>query len=164
MQNLPSATERLQRPDIFGAGRPGDNAMRSAAPWAMGLAERGATPVGRSTRDPYRALEMLSRGTARPGQVQAALGLRQLQQQDQDPIDAIRGQQMAIGNNQNDGGGMPYQQGQGGMAPSMFGGTFSRNLFQGGNQPPSVSASRSAIGGSMSGRAFGGSGIPYRAF
>lgn len=48
---------------------------------AGGLGNMRGTPVGRSTRDPMRALEMLSRGTARPGQVQAALGIAQLQRQ-----------------------------------------------------------------------------------
>lgn len=135
-QGMPSATERLQSPNIFGAGQPGDLAMRSAAPWAMGLAERGATPVGRSTRDPNRALEMLSRGTARPGQVQAALGLRQLQMQDQDPIDAAREQQFG------DDGFAP---------PAAFNSPQYGNIFRGSNQSPSNSASRSAIGGSMRG-------------
>lgn len=46
-----------------------------------GLMNTQAVPVGRSTRDPTRALEMLSRGTARPGQVEAALGLANLQRQ-----------------------------------------------------------------------------------
>lgn len=45
---------------------------------AGGLGNMRGTPVGRSTRDPARALEMLSRGTARPGQVEAAMGLANL--------------------------------------------------------------------------------------
>lgn len=46
-----------------------------------GLGDTRAVPVGRSTMNPERALGMLSRGTARPGQVQAALGMAQLQRQ-----------------------------------------------------------------------------------
>lgn len=48
---------------------------------AGGLGNMRGTPVGRSTMDPGRALGMLSRGTARPGQVEAALGLANLQRQ-----------------------------------------------------------------------------------
>lgn len=52
------------------------------APFGSWSASMGqARPVGRSTMDPMRALGMLSRGTARPGQVQAALGMAQLQRQ-----------------------------------------------------------------------------------
>jgi hypothetical protein len=39
---------------------------------ANSLANRAATPVGRSTTDPGRLVGMISRGTARPGQVEAA--------------------------------------------------------------------------------------------
>lgn len=46
-----------------------------------GLGDTRAIPVGRSTMDPERALGMMSRGTARPGQVQAALGMENLQRQ-----------------------------------------------------------------------------------
>lgn len=38
---------------------------------ADNLANRAATPVGRSTMDPARIAGMISRGTARPGQVEA---------------------------------------------------------------------------------------------
>jgi hypothetical protein len=48
---------------------------------AGGLGNMRGTPVGRSTMDPGRALGMLSRGTARPGQVEAAMGLANLQRQ-----------------------------------------------------------------------------------
>ena len=48
---------------------------------AGGLGNMRGTPVGRSTMDPERALGMLSRGTARPGQVEAALGMENLQRQ-----------------------------------------------------------------------------------
>lgn len=133
IQGIKTPTERLGDPQVT-------QAMRDVAPWALGLAEQGATPVGRSTRNPYRALEMLSRGTARPGQVQAALGLRQLQMQDQDPIDAAREQQFGAG------GGFQQQQPLGFQQPIQYG-----NIFRGSNQSPSNSASRSAIGGSMRG-------------
>lgn len=46
-----------------------------------GLGDTRAIPVGRSTMDPERAFGMMSRGTARPGQVQAALGMENLQRQ-----------------------------------------------------------------------------------
>lgn len=46
------------------------------------LANRAATPVGRSTLDPYRVAGMMSRGTARPNQVAAAQFLRQTQGQE----------------------------------------------------------------------------------
>lgn len=39
---------------------------------ADNLANRAATPVGRSTMDPARIAGMISRGTARPGQIEAA--------------------------------------------------------------------------------------------
>lgn len=143
---IPSALDRLQDPGQFGAGQPGDMAMRSTAPWAMGLAERGATAVGRSTRDPYRAFEMLSRGTARQGQLQAALGLRQLQQQDADPIDLARQQQFG------DGGGFSQRQPLSGYRRDQYGNILSggSNLFGGTGRSPSVSASRSGIGSAMS--------------
>lgn len=48
---------------------------------AGGLGNMRGTPVGRSTMDPGRALGMMSRGTARPGQVEAALGMANLQRQ-----------------------------------------------------------------------------------
>jgi hypothetical protein len=46
-----------------------------------GLGDTRGTPVGRSTMNPERALAMQSRGTARPGQVEAALGMENLQRQ-----------------------------------------------------------------------------------
>ena len=48
---------------------------------AGGLGNMRGTPVGRSTMNPERALGMMSRGTARPGQVEAALGMENLQRQ-----------------------------------------------------------------------------------
>lgn len=142
MQSLPSATDRLGDPAAT-------QAVRDVAPWALGLAERGATPSGRSTRDPYRALEMLSRGTARPGQVQAAMGLRQLQQQDQDPIDAAREQQF-VGDVFQPLNPQPI-----GFAPQAK--PQYSNLFRGNNQTPSMSATRRGIGGALRG-GFGGVG------
>ena len=46
-----------------------------------GLGDTRGIPVGRSTMNPERALGMMSRGTARPGQVEAALGMENLQRQ-----------------------------------------------------------------------------------
>lgn len=173
MQNMPSATDRLQQPDLFGAGKPGNIAMRETAPWAMGLAERGATASGRSTRDPYRALEMMSRGTARPGQVQAALGLRQLRMQDQDPIDAAREQQFGAQGNNVSGENAAFQQRQDNITAAMGNGTFGAiqqrfnrqgapfghsmdqfgNIFRANNQSPSVRATQSGISSAMRSRA-----------
>jgi hypothetical protein len=74
--NAPGASgfEKLQN-SPFGSGS-----------LTAGLEQRRAagfktTPVGRSTMDPERALGMMSRGTARPGQVEAALGMENLQRQ-----------------------------------------------------------------------------------
>jgi hypothetical protein len=61
---------------------------------AGGLSAAGATPVGRSTRDPARALEMLSRGTARPGQVDAAIQLENLQMQRRQDADLAQQNQL----------------------------------------------------------------------
>jgi hypothetical protein len=74
--NAPGASgfEKLQN-SPFGSGS-----------LTAGLEQRRAagfktTPVGRSTMNPERALAMQSRGTARPGQVEAALGMENLQRQ-----------------------------------------------------------------------------------
>ena len=68
---------------------PWDKSQPSAAQQSLGpsfgsnsLANRAATPVGRSTLDPYRVAGMMSRGTARPGQVAAAQFLQQTQGQE----------------------------------------------------------------------------------
>ena len=59
-----------------------------------GLGNTRPTPVGRSMRDPSRALEMQARGTARPGQVEAAFGLDQLRRQGEmdQGVNQLRGQ------------------------------------------------------------------------
>lgn len=74
--NAPGASgfEKLQN-SPFGSGS-----------LTAGLEQRRAagfktTPVGRSTMNPERALAMQSRGTARPGQVEAAIGMENLQRQ-----------------------------------------------------------------------------------
>lgn len=89
MQNMPSATERLQDSLNWGPGTARDTVLKNQFSWALPLSDRPATPVGRSTRDPSRALEMMSRGTARPGQVDAAIGLARWNQQNQDPLDQV---------------------------------------------------------------------------
>ena len=91
MQQMPSATERLQDPLKWGPGTDRDRVLKDQFSWALPLSDRPATPVGRSTRDPSRALEMLSRGTARPGQVQAALALDRFKRLNQDPVDQALG-------------------------------------------------------------------------
>jgi hypothetical protein len=79
--NAPGASgfEKLQN-SPFGSGSL-TAGLSQRIQQAGGLGNMRGTPVGRSTRDPERALEMLSRGTARPGQVQAALGMENLQRQ-----------------------------------------------------------------------------------
>jgi hypothetical protein len=77
--NAPGASgfEKLQN-SPFGSGSL-TAGLSQRIQQAGGLGNMRGTPVGRSTMDPERALGMLSRGTARPGQVQAALSLEQLQ-------------------------------------------------------------------------------------
>lgn len=103
-----------------------------------GLGETRGIPVGRSTMDPERALGMLSRGTARPGQVQAALGMENLQrqrrqderqdtlfQQEQQRIDLLK---------------KAYEQMSGGQPPT----TGANPPATGGNAPPPPTAGGSA--------------------
>lgn len=159
MQHMPSATERLQDPLNWGPGTARDTVLKNQFSWALPLSDRPATPVGRSTRDPSRALEMMSRGTARPGQVQAAFGLAQLQQQNQDPLDQVLGMGMqppAIGAN------IPQSVG----APPMSYGPSQPQLFSQSAGNPALTASRRSLGNAIMGgrRAFGNSGIPIRPY
>lgn len=154
MQGMPSATERLQNPAQFGTGRPGDVAMRSAAPWAMGLSERTATSSGRSFYDPARQAERVIRGTGRPGQLQGAMILDNINQARQDPIDQIMQQ------------GMQQVPVMGAATPQSKGPRPAAQLLDYVGGSPAFSATRRAVGGALSGgrRAFGPSGIPIRPY
>lgn len=87
LQKLPSATDRLSDPVAT-------QAMRDTAPSALGLAERGATPSGRSFYDPARQAERWVRGTGSQDQTQAAETAQRFNDA-ADPIAAAR--RMAFG-------------------------------------------------------------------
>ena len=142
MQNMPSATERLQDPLNWGPGTARDTVLKNQFSWALPLSDRPATPVGRSTRDLSRALEMMSRGTARPEQVDAAIGLARWNQQNQDPLDQV----LAMGYARQNGTLPNIQQMYNQYNMSRNGNWMDQhgNIF-GGRSTPAVAKSNSAI-------------------
>lgn len=68
-----ASQDRLNTPSV--------NAGKPVNEW-VGLSDRKATPVGRPTTDMARVAGMVSRGTARPGQVQAAQMMSQAANQE----------------------------------------------------------------------------------
>jgi len=90
-QNQPGITPNAQQRLGDPAAR---NALRDTNPSALGLAERGATPSGRSFYDPARQAERWVRGTGSQDQTQAAETAQRFNDA-ADPIAAAR--RMAFG-------------------------------------------------------------------
>jgi hypothetical protein len=132
---LPSAFERLQRPDLYGPGTYRDQALKSDAySWSLPLSERPAAAVGRSSRDPFRVGEQVMRGVKNRDQFRTALELDamtpppdQFQQIMGDQLQQEMGDTKNYGNAQNQGPLRNYM----GRSPSSWGrNTVTNSMFR----------------------------------
>jgi hypothetical protein len=131
---IPSAFDRLQDPRTWGAGTLGRQSLESPAfSWSLGLSERPAAAVGRSSRDPFRVGEQVMRGVKNRDQFRTALELDamtpppdQFQQIMADQVQQDMGDTKNYGNAQGQGPLRNYM----GRSPSSWGrNTVTNSMF-----------------------------------
>jgi len=130
-QNQPGITPNAQQRLGDPAAR---NALRDTNPSALGLAERGATPSGRSFYDPARQAERWVRGTGSQDQTQAAAAAQGYNDA-ADPIGAAR--RRAFGPN---GLGIMGAPQMGGNSASIQSPTIPQTVADPGSAPTPVQA------------------------